>query len=78
MFTPTSSEADLLRSYPSLTAADMANAWAFVLRYRAEIDVQIRGNRAMDVWRDARGHGMELMGRKGPMKTDGRRGQDHS
>jgi uncharacterized protein (DUF433 family) len=37
-------EADLLRSYPSLSAADLANAWAFVRRYPAEIDTQIREN----------------------------------
>lgn len=37
-------ESDLLRCYPSLTAADLANAWAFVRRYPAEIDLQIRAN----------------------------------
>lgn len=37
-------ESDLLRSYPSITAGDLANAWAFVRRYSAEIDLQIREN----------------------------------
>ena len=37
-------EADLLRSYPSLTAADLANAWAFVRRHPAEIEQQILAN----------------------------------
>src|ERR1700761_2028047 len=36
------SEADLLRSYPSLRAEDLANAWAYVRRHRDEIDRQIR------------------------------------
>jgi uncharacterized protein (DUF433 family) len=38
------SEADLLRSYPSLRAEDLANAWAYVRRHRDEIDRQIREN----------------------------------
>jgi uncharacterized protein (DUF433 family) len=38
------SEADLLRSYPSLRAEDLANAWAYVRRHRDEIDHQIREN----------------------------------
>lgn len=37
-------EADLLRNYPSLTAQDLANAWAFVRSHRAEIDQQIAHN----------------------------------
>ena len=37
-------EADLLRNYPSLTAQDLANAWAFVRSHRAEIDQQIADN----------------------------------
>lgn len=40
------SEADLLRSYPTLRAEDLANAWAFVRAHRAEIDAQIRENEA--------------------------------
>jgi uncharacterized protein (DUF433 family) len=38
------SEADLLRSYPTLHAADLANAWAYVRAHRVEIDEQIRAN----------------------------------
>jgi len=38
------SEADLLRSYPTLRAEDLANAWAFVRAHRPEIDLQIRDN----------------------------------
>src|ERR1700739_2549558 len=38
------SEAELLWSYPSLRAEDLANAWAYVRRHRDEIDQQIREN----------------------------------
>ena len=38
------SEAELLRGYPSLRAEDLANAWAYVRAHRAEIDEQIRVN----------------------------------
>jgi uncharacterized protein (DUF433 family) len=38
------SEADLLRSYPTLRAEDLANAWAYVRAHRAEIDLQILEN----------------------------------
>ena len=38
------SEADMLRSYPSLRAEDLANAWAYVRRHRDEIDRQVREN----------------------------------
>ncbi len=38
------SEADLLRSYPSLKAEDLANAWAYVLAHRQEIAAQIQSN----------------------------------
>jgi len=37
-------EADLLRSYPSLRAEDLANAWAYYRGHREEIDQQIRDN----------------------------------
>lgn len=37
-------EAELLRSYPSLTATDLANAWAFVRQYPEDIAQQIRDN----------------------------------
>src|SRR3954469_25732937 len=38
------SESDLLRSYPSLKAEDLANAWAYVRSHQAEIDAQIKLN----------------------------------
>ena len=38
------SEADLLRCYPTLRADDLASAWAYVRLHRAEIDEQIRAN----------------------------------
>ena len=37
-------EADLLRDYPTLTVHDVANAWNFVRSHRAEIDAQIDSN----------------------------------
>jgi uncharacterized protein (DUF433 family) len=40
------SEADLLRAYPSLRAEDLANAWAYVRAHRAEIESQIQANEA--------------------------------
>lgn len=40
------SEADLLRSYPTLRAEDLANAWAFVRLHRDEIESQIADNEA--------------------------------
>jgi len=38
------SDADILRSYPSLRAEDLANAWAFVRVHKGEIEQQIREN----------------------------------
>ena len=38
------SEADLLRSYPTLCAEDLANAWAYYRSHRKEIDSQIHEN----------------------------------
>jgi uncharacterized protein (DUF433 family) len=38
------SEAELLISYPTLRAQDLANAWAYVNAYRSEIEQQIREN----------------------------------
>jgi uncharacterized protein (DUF433 family) len=38
------SEADLLRDYPTLTVQDLANAWNFVRSHRAEINAQIEAN----------------------------------
>jgi uncharacterized protein (DUF433 family) len=40
------SEADLLRSYPTLRAEDLSNAWAYVRLHRDEIDAQIAENEA--------------------------------
>jgi len=38
------SEADLLRCYPTLRAEDLANAWAYVRAHRGEIEQQICEN----------------------------------
>jgi len=38
------SESELLRSYPSLRAEDLANAWAYYRTHREEINTQIREN----------------------------------
>jgi len=38
------SEAEILRSYPTLRAEDLANAWAYVRAHREEIETQIRAN----------------------------------
>ena len=38
------SEADVLRSYPTLRAEDLAAAWAYVRVHPAEIEQQIREN----------------------------------
>jgi uncharacterized protein (DUF433 family) len=38
------SEADLLRAYPSLRAGDVANAWAYVRSHHEEIEEQIHDN----------------------------------
>jgi uncharacterized protein (DUF433 family) len=38
------SEAELLQSYPTLRAEDLANAWAYVRSHRGEIDRQIQEN----------------------------------
>ena len=38
------SEAELLSSYPTLRAEDLANAWAYVRAHREEIEQQIREN----------------------------------
>jgi uncharacterized protein (DUF433 family) len=40
------SEADLLRSYPTLRAEDLTNAWAFVRLHRDAIEAQIAENEA--------------------------------
>lgn len=42
------SEADLLRDYPTLTAQDLSNAWNYVRSHRAEIDRLIAENEADD------------------------------
>jgi uncharacterized protein (DUF433 family) len=38
------SEAEILRSYPTLRAADLVNAWSYVAQHRAEIERQILEN----------------------------------
>jgi uncharacterized protein (DUF433 family) len=38
------SEADLLRSYPTLRAEDLANAWAYARAHQEEIEQQILAN----------------------------------
>lgn len=38
------SEADILRSYPTLRAEDLVNAWAYFHGHRDEIEEQIREN----------------------------------
>ena len=38
------SESDLLRSYPTLRAEDLINAWAYFRAHRDEIEQQIREN----------------------------------
>lgn len=38
------SEADLLHSYPTLRAEDLANAWAYYRAHRSEIEQQIAEN----------------------------------
>lgn len=38
------SEADLLKSYPTISAADLANAWAYAETYPDEIEIAIREN----------------------------------
>ena len=40
------SEAELLRAYPSLRAEDLANAWAYSRTHRDEIERQILDNEA--------------------------------
>ena len=40
------SEADILRIYPSLCAEGLGNAWAYDCAYRDEIDRQIEKNEA--------------------------------
>jgi uncharacterized protein (DUF433 family) len=40
------SEAELLRAYPTLRAEDLANAWAYVRGHREEIEKQIAENEA--------------------------------
>lgn len=37
-------ESEILRSYPTLRAEDLANAWAYVRAHPTEIDRQIRDN----------------------------------
>src|SRR4051794_21898371 len=39
-----STEAEILRAYPTLRAEDLVNSWAYVHAHRGEIDRQIREN----------------------------------
>ena len=39
-----SSEADLLRSFPTLRAEDLVNAWGYYRAHQEEIDRQIQEN----------------------------------
>ena len=39
-----SSEADVLRAFPTLRAQDLVNAWTYVETHREEIEQQIRDN----------------------------------
>jgi uncharacterized protein (DUF433 family) len=41
------SEADLLTSYPTLSATDIANAWAYAEAFPDEIEAEIRENDAV-------------------------------
>ena len=38
------SESEILRSYPTLCAEDLANSWAYVRAHRPEIERQIQEN----------------------------------
>jgi uncharacterized protein (DUF433 family) len=38
------SEADILRSFPTLTAEDLTNAWAYFRAHRDDIEQQVRDN----------------------------------
>jgi uncharacterized protein (DUF433 family) len=40
------SDADLLASYPTLTASDLANAWIYAAAYGEEIETEIQSNEA--------------------------------
>lgn len=40
------SEADLLRAYPTLHAEDLANAWAYARAHKNEIEQEVRENEA--------------------------------
>jgi len=40
------SDMDVLRAYPTLRAADLANAWAYIRAHRDEVEEQIRANEA--------------------------------
>lgn len=40
------SDMELLRAYPTLAAADLANAWAYVRAHPSDIERQIRANEA--------------------------------
>lgn len=49
------SEAEILRSYPSLRAVDLVQAWAYVEQHRDQIEREIKENQWLDMdKRDAR------------------------
>lgn len=41
-----SSEAEILQDYPSLTATDLANAWAYAMANAEEVEAAIQANDA--------------------------------
>lgn len=42
------SEADILQSFPTLRAADLVQAWAYVSSHREEVEAAIRENEAIE------------------------------
>jgi uncharacterized protein (DUF433 family) len=43
-----SSEADLLKAYPTLRAVDLVNAWSYVQDHESEIEADIQANEDAD------------------------------
>lgn len=41
------SEAELLAAYPTISAADLVSAWAYVAAHQREIDMEIAANNAV-------------------------------
>lgn len=42
------SEAELLQDYPTLSAADLVNAWAYAERFKQEIEQDIKENEELE------------------------------